>query len=223
MATWRNYFHTDNHLWFTAMGELSQHDTFIRTQLLPNICQKPFHYVYFGSFCSSPVLLLKVAVQGRSFWRMRLACLGRGGLGSGCVVRGESDAVVKINSWARRGWNAVALLHRGRNRGEHLDAQHPSSSALGLHSNQGSRLRLNGRMLRPFFETARIIFTSTRTCVTCKFADVFACWKKWGGPPVWTYGCEHTETCHTRHSCFKNGTWANVGKNSCSWECPWRA
>lgn len=37
--------------------------------------------------------------------------------------------------------------------------------------NQGSRLRLNGRILRLKFETVRVNFSSTRACATGKFDD----------------------------------------------------
>lgn len=67
VATWWNWFTTDNHLWRTASLDLSQNIALLRALLLPN-CQKPVHYIYFDFdstvFC---------------FQRLILACLDRGG------------------------------------------------------------------------------------------------------------------------------------------------
>ncbi len=50
--------------------------------------------------------------------------------------------------------------------------------SVDIKSAEGSRLQPNG--LQPLFDTAQVIFTTTRTCPTCKFA-VFSMLKKGGG------------------------------------------
>lgn len=69
----------------------------VRVLLLPDICQKPLHYVcIMHPFCAAEwdcarSLILKNET-GLLERRWSLA-VGHAGLGSGCVVRGKSGAV----------------------------------------------------------------------------------------------------------------------------------
>lgn len=127
MATWCNYFYTDNHLWFTTVIPASHLD---QLQLLPNICHKPLHYVYFSGFLwffvsPSSFLQLNVTVQGGSFWKMRVACLDRGVaspwdmLGRGQAVSSGGKVVQQHKLTPEPGEDEMhcAPLHGGRSRG----------------------------------------------------------------------------------------------------------
>lgn len=103
MATWCKYFHNDIHLWFTTLVDSYQHVTLIGVQLLPNICQKPFHYVCSLLLCISvsPSFCSWMWLCGEAHFERMKAILhgqrcspavGHAGPGSGCAVREKSGA-----------------------------------------------------------------------------------------------------------------------------------